>query len=113
MLPALSESDCRAFGEALYDFNRRVGELFAPVQGGPYAHPLLAELVAYVRSQGVPGVGQSSWGPTTFAIVPEDRANELAKSVRERFHLSDGEVIVTSACNTGAVVLGERRSMSH
>src|SRR5262249_44297561 len=50
MLPALAEHDLPAFGEALYEFNRRVGEAFAPVQGGVYAHPAAADVVADLRA---------------------------------------------------------------
>jgi beta-RFAP synthase len=105
MLPALVERDLRAFGEALYDFNRRVGEAFAPVQGGPYANDRLEEVVAFVRAQGVAGVGQSSWGPTLFAVVGDpDAAEALMRRVRERFGLSAAEVFRTQAANGGAVV---------
>ena len=76
MLPALAERDLEAFGEAVYDFNRRVGEVFRPVQGGTYAHPRTAEVVAWLRQQGVRGVGQSSWGPAVFAAVEEEREAE-------------------------------------
>jgi beta-ribofuranosylaminobenzene 5'-phosphate synthase len=105
MLPALAEGDLGAFGEALFDFNARVGEAFARVQGGPYAGPRVAELVAFVRGQGVRGVGQSSWGPAVFAAVGGDeRAADLAGRVRRQFGLSGDEVFVTRACNHGAVV---------
>ena len=108
MLPALVEQDCQAFGESLYDFNRRVGEMFAPVQGGPYSHPIVAELVEFIRREGVPGVGQSSWGPTVFAVVAdEERAGALAAAVRKRFGFQADEVICTAACNHGASVTGE------
>jgi len=106
MLPALAERDLSAFGEALYDFNARVGAAFAPVQGGVYAHPRLAELVTFIRQQGVAGVGQSSWGAAIFAVVADDdSAAELARRLRERFGLTAAEVICTSASNTGAVVM--------
>ncbi|MBY0528372.1 MAG: hypothetical protein K2R98_33585 [Gemmataceae bacterium] len=105
MLPALVERDLAAFGEALYDFNARVGEAFASVQGGVYAHARLADVVAFVRQQGVTGVGQSSWGATIFAVVADDdRANDLAVRIRKRFLLSDSEVICTAANNTGATL---------
>ena len=55
MLPALAEADLAAFGEALYDFNARVGEAFAPVQGGVYAGPRVAECVEFLRGEGVRG----------------------------------------------------------
>jgi beta-RFAP synthase len=105
MLPALVDHDCLSFGESLYDFNRRVGEMFAPVQGGPYSHPIVAELVKFIRGEGVPGTGQSSWGPTVFAMVADqERANDLAAKIRKRFNLNTEEVICTAACNHGAVV---------
>src|SRR5262249_50423220 len=69
MLPALAEGDLNAFGEAAFEFNARAGEVFAPIQGGTYAGYRTAELVGFLRRQGVRGVGQSSWGPGVFAIV--------------------------------------------
>jgi beta-RFAP synthase len=105
MLPALAEHDLISFGEALYDFNRRVGELFAPAQGGTYCHPRTAELVSYFREQGVRGVGQSSWGPTVFAISgDEGTAGDLVDKLRTRFAPEPIEVVCTTACNSGATV---------
>jgi beta-RFAP synthase len=106
MLPALAEGDLRGFGEALYDFNRRVGEAFRPVQGGTYTHPRAAEVVAFVRQQGVAGVGQSSWGPALFAVVGDaERAADLRRRLCERFGLADTEVLLTEACNRGAEIV--------
>jgi beta-RFAP synthase len=86
MLPALREHDCRTFGEALYDFNARVGDTFAPVQGGRYAHPGVAAIVADLRSAGLAGVGQSSWGPAVFAIVDSaEQATHVANAARKRY----------------------------
>jgi beta-RFAP synthase len=104
MLPALVEEDLDAFGEALFDFNARAGEAFAPVQGGTYAGRAVAEVVAFVRRQGVRGVGQSSWGPAVFAVVgDEDRADDLARRLRRG--LTPGQtVIVTRGCDRGAAV---------
>ena len=80
MLPALAEADLEAFGESLHDFNARVGEAFAAVQGGIYAGPRVAELVEFVRRTGIRCVGQSSWGPTVFAVVEdEERAHGLRR----------------------------------
>ena len=103
LLPALAEADLPAFGEALYDFNARVGEAFAPVQGGVYAGPRVAECVEFLRGEGVRGVGQSSWGPTVFAVVgDEDRAAELVRRLSARFGLGPAEVWSTAASGTGA-----------
>jgi beta-ribofuranosylaminobenzene 5'-phosphate synthase len=105
MLPALVENDLQAFGEALHDFNARVGEAFASVQGGLYAHAQVAEMVAWLRGQGVPGVGQSSWGPAVFAIVADrDRAHRLAHRLQHHFGLDEDRVLVTRADNKGAIL---------
>src|SRR5262249_37975123 len=102
LLPSLVEGDLEAFGEALYEYNVRAGEVFAPAQGGTYAGPEVAALVAFLRGQGVRGAGQSSWGPAVFGgIGEEDRAAHLADAVRSAFSLPAARVWVTAACNDG------------
>jgi len=71
ILPAARAGDIAAFGDAIHEFNRRAGEPFVAAQGGSYASAAVAELIADVRASGVRGVGQSSWGPTVFAIVED------------------------------------------
>jgi beta-ribofuranosylaminobenzene 5'-phosphate synthase len=107
MLPALVERDLPAFGEALFDFNARVGELFAAAQGGTYASPRLAEIVTWLRQQGVRGVGQSSWGPTLFAVVADDdEAARLASRLAARFDLeAEKSLLVARPVNHGAGLL--------
>lgn len=103
LLPALHERDFEAFGEALYDFNRLAGEVFALVQGSVYAGPRLEELATFIRQQDIRGVAQSSWGPAMAAAAPdEERAAHLVRLIRERFALGEGEVFSTGACNHGA-----------
>jgi predicted sugar kinase len=105
MLPAVVERDLNGFGEALYDFNRRAGEAFAVVQGGIYSGPAVADLIAFLRSHGVRGVGQSSWGPAVFAVLADpEHAADLAGRVRTYFGLELSRVWVTEACNRGAAV---------
>ena len=53
----------------MYELNARAGDAFAAAQGGRYAAPAVTALVARLRGLGVKGVGQSSWGPTVFAVV--------------------------------------------
>jgi beta-RFAP synthase len=102
LLPAALEQDLDAFGEAVFEFNRRVGETFAAIQGGTYASPAVADLVASLRGQGVRGVGQSSWGPTVFAIVEDDeRATHLAAWL-QRNAARPLRLLVTRARNCGA-----------
>lgn len=105
LLPAVIELDFKGFGEALFDFNSLAGQAFAKFQGGTYANLRIAELIQFIRSQGVSGAGQSSWGPTVFAVTEDDsRADDLAGKIRRTFSLQENEVWVTSTCNKGATV---------
>jgi beta-RFAP synthase len=104
MLPALIEQDLEAFGDAVHDFNAHAGEAFARVQGGIYANSRVAELIAVLRQEGIRAVGQSSWGPAVFAVVEnDDRAEALARELRSKFGFEGDEVLVTQACNQGAI----------
>jgi beta-RFAP synthase len=108
MLPALAEGDLPAFGEGLYEFNRQVGEMFRPVQGGAYAHPRTEEAVALLCRLGVHGAGQSSWGPAVFGVAgDEGQAQSAAARLRARFGLAPDEVLVTRAGNQGAAITKE------
>ncbi len=102
MLPSLIERDLEAFGEALFEFNARVGEAFASAQGGLYASPRIEETVAFLRDRDHRGVGQSSWGPLVFAVVgDEDRAEWTAEQLRRHFGWEPSQAWVASACNHG------------
>ncbi len=104
-LPAAVAGDCDAFGEAVYRYGRLAGECFASVQGGPYASPEVAACVARLRELGVRGVGQSSWGPTVFAIMPHQRAaTELTARLRVEAPWSGYQVLVAAVDNHGAAV---------
>ena len=97
LLPALASTDLDAFGEALYEVNARAGDAFAPAQGGRYAGPAVAACVARLRAAGVAGVGQSSWGPTVFAVV------RVAEADRVREHLVDVAAVVAKGSSGAAV----------
>lgn len=68
ILPGIRNRDLQTFGEAVYEYNARVGDLFAAVQGGRYTSPAIAAKVKKLRANGIRCVGQSSWGPTVFEI---------------------------------------------
>jgi beta-RFAP synthase len=106
LLPALAEKDIDAFGEALHDLNVVAGEAFAAAQGGSFAGPQVAEVIRTVRGLGVRGTGQSSWGPTVFAIVGDaERASFVARETARRAGLAEGEILIASPFNRGAVLL--------
>ncbi len=85
-LPALVEQDLDKFGRAIGELQRVIGEYFSPVQGGRFSSPRVADALAWMESQGIAGVGQSSWGPTGFAIVGDEaRATALVRAAHARW----------------------------
>ncbi len=92
MLPALVEGDIVPFGEALTEIQRRVGDSFAPVQGGRYANPMSARLIDYLLEQGALAAGQSSWGPTVYGLADNEAA---ASALEERVHGFPGDRAMT------------------
>jgi beta-RFAP synthase len=91
LLPAVAERDLEAFGASLTELQIHVGRCFAPAQGGLFARSESEDIVAYLRSLGLHGVGQSSWGPALYAFSrdPAERLHELLGAVRNRFPFAE------------------------
>jgi len=99
--PAANRGDHATFSEVLHEFNRLAGEPFTAAQGGTYATPEVASLVAFLRSHGVPGAGQSSWGPAVFGIVESDVEASLLLS-RLRSHRPEVQAFASRVNASGA-----------
>lgn len=105
MLPAVDRYDCTAFGEAVYQFGWLSGTCFTAVQGGPFVSENVRRLVTSIRNHGVPGVGQSSWGPTIFAITPNDlEAHALVEWLRTHHFQRIDEITIAHPNNHGVQV---------
>ncbi len=74
LLPACRKANCEEVGHAMHAFGQLAGSCFAACQGGAFASPRIDRLVRTLRELGVAGVGQSSWGPTVFALTPSAQA---------------------------------------
>jgi beta-ribofuranosylaminobenzene 5'-phosphate synthase len=110
MLPAAEREDCAAFGEAVYHYGILAGECFSVVQGGPFANAEIESFVDLIRGNGVAGVGQSSWGPTVFAIVEsEESAGQLVDWLRGRIDGMHYEILVALVNNSGARIEENRQ----
>ena len=78
LFPASDQGDFAGLSEAIYQYNQLSGSFFASIQGGPYNGPVIEQFVGYLRTNGISGVGQSSWGPSVFAFCEsESDAREL------------------------------------
>jgi beta-ribofuranosylaminobenzene 5'-phosphate synthase len=102
LLPAARAGDFANFSEAVFEYGRTAGECFSPIQGGPYASEDIARTIDALRSLGVAGVGQSSWGPTVFAFTADlAEAEDLAARWSAQWPC---EIIVADADNRGAQI---------
>jgi beta-RFAP synthase len=107
VLPAVRQQDCRRFGDAIYRFGRLAGECFDEIQNGPFASERIERLVNSIREFGVSGAGQSSWGPTVFAVTNGDEeAQRIIDFVRARSSDIEYEVTIARPNNCGATVQG-------
>jgi beta-ribofuranosylaminobenzene 5'-phosphate synthase len=102
-LPALLEADLEEFSSAVGELQRVIGDYFSPAQGGRFASPRVAEALAWLERDGLAGVGQSSWGPTGFAVIgSESRALEVARAAQARWGSTGPlQFTVCSARNRG------------
>jgi beta-RFAP synthase len=103
LMPALVEHDFASFAAAVGEIQAAVGDYFAPAQGGRFASSSVRAALAWIEAQGVRAVGQTSWGPTGFALLESEvSAHALLVDVRERFARSHGlEFAVVGGRNHG------------
>jgi beta-RFAP synthase len=90
VLPGAADDDFPAFAAGVVRVQEVLGEHFAPLQGGAYSSPAVGQLVQWIAEahrgravddDGGPhgaAIGQSSWGPTGFAILPSQAAAQAA-----------------------------------
>ena len=104
VLPGLVESDIDAVGPALTRIQARVGDHFAAAQGGRFASPGVTRVLEWLSACGIEGFGQSSWGPTGFALCPdEETVKRLVAEARRRFADEIAlDFVVTRGRNEGA-----------
>ena len=102
----LAVHDIDGFGRAVAEIQRATGDYFAPVQGGRFASAAVAEVLSWLEGEGIRGVGQSSWGPTGFALIDgEAEADRLARAARARWPQADGlEFMVCRGRNRGGEI---------
>jgi beta-RFAP synthase len=85
VLPSLHEADFASFAQGVSEVQRVIGAHFAPAQrAGAYTSPEVAQVIDWVGANFDAAIGQSSWGPTGFAIFASqadaDRAVDRARA---------------------------------
>lgn len=105
LLPSVRNAEFGEFADALEDFGTLVGEFFAPVQGGDFAHPAMNGLANHLRKNGIAGIAQSSWGPTVAVPQPDEQsAIALAAALTAESRWGELHCRIVSPRNRGAEI---------
>lgn len=113
VLPGAANNDFSAFATGVSQIQTLLGEHFAPAQDGEaYTSAAVGRLMRWLADHamavsGAPaGIGQSSWGPTAFAIVPTaEHARRLVAAAKAAGLVADGLLLsVVAPRNEGAQV---------
>lgn len=110
-LPAVAERDLSAFGRAISEIQRHIGDHFSVAQGGRFASRNVAAVLSLLAETGVEGFGQSSWGPTGFAFAASRaEARRLADLVAGAVSERGLELQIVKARNSGAAISEQMRA---
>jgi beta-RFAP synthase len=108
VLPGVACADFAAVAAGIGEIQRILGAWYAPCQGGAlFSSPAVGEVARWLAQQGYRGLGQSSWGPTGFVLVPDvATAEALSQALRMRFARAFPQLrfIIARGRNSGASV---------
>ncbi len=115
VLPGAAGAEFTPFAAGINHIQQLLGEHFAPAQGGSaFTSPAVGRLLQWIVTAGAgehtAAIGQSSWGPTGFAILPSQAHAEAALDAARaaRAVAASLTVRIVSARNTGASVIDRR-----
>lgn len=116
VLPGAAGAEFEAFALGISRVQQLLGEHYAPVQKGrPYTSAAVGRLMRWAgEAAGEAAIGQSSWGPTGFAIVESQaRADALVADAHAAGLIERGLVLrIVSARNRGAEIVDTRVAIS-
>ena len=115
VLPGAAGAEFAPFAAGIARIQQVLGEHFALAQGGSaFTSAAVGRLIEWMARSGEPAAatGQSSWGPTGFAILPSQaQAEALVAAARAANVIAPGLTLrIVSARNTGATLVDQRRA---
>jgi beta-RFAP synthase len=72
-IPSLLNENIKNFGEAVTKIQKMIGRQFSKFQGGNYSSHKVKKAIKWLERMNINGYGQSSWGPTGFAFVGNEK----------------------------------------
>lgn len=95
VLPGAAGAEFAPFAAGLTRVQRLLGGHFAPAQAGQvFASAAVGRLIEWVGAHTPAGVGQSSWGPTGFAVLPSADAAEAIVAAARAAGLVDAALVL-------------------
>lgn len=112
VLPGAAGAEFGSFALGVSRIQQLLGAYFAPVQNGrAYTSAAVGRLMAWVGASAHPAaIGQSSWGPTGFAIVESQaRADAVKHAVQAAGLIEPGLALrIVAPRNQGAEIIDRR-----
>ena len=115
VLPGAAGAEFAPFAEGIGRIQQVLGDHFASAQGGAaFTSPAVGRLLEWMHGAGGAGAatGQSSWGPTGFAILPsQGQAERLVAAARAAKVVAPSLTLrIVTGRNSGASVVDRRSS---
>jgi len=107
VLAGAAGADFAAFAAGLSHMQRVLGDHFAAAQGGSaFTSAAVGRAVEWIGAQTGAAIGQSSWGPTGFAVLPTQAAAEAAVESARAAEVLDRTLVtrIVRGRNRGALV---------
>jgi len=103
VLPGAASGEFALFAAGINRVQQLLGEHFAPAQGGAYTSAAVGRIVQAIDGA---AIGQSSWGPTGFAILPSQAGADAAvQALRASRALEPGLALsIVAGLNRGALL---------
>ena len=104
VIPAIIDKDFESFAKGITNIQNLMGEIFFNAQdGSTFSSPSVGKVISVLAKNFEIGSGQSSWGPTGFAIFESnDELQKALKFLKKNNLLTDGlRFDVTCARNRG------------
>ena len=114
VLPGAAGAEFAPFAAGLTRVQRLLGQHFAPAQQGRiYTSAAVGRLIDWVVTHTPAGVGQSSWGPTGFAVLPSaEAADAIVAAARAALVIDPALVVHVVRGLTQGATLDTQHSLS-
>ncbi|HIE97736.1 MAG TPA: hypothetical protein EYG03_10585 [Planctomycetes bacterium] len=105
IVESLRGEDFHRFRDALERYGHLAGEYYAAAQGGVFSNRQMEDVVHELKSKGITGAVQSSWGPTVCIPAESDQAAlKIRQAAQESDHGSTITTEIVRGLNIGATV---------